>query len=328
MKILITGAAGFIGMHSSLKFLNSKFSVLGIDNLNDYYDRNLKLNRLKLLKKNKKFNFKKIDISKYNNLKKVFDKFKPDYVLHLAAQAGVRYSIKNPGDYTRSNLVGFANILECSKNSNIKHLVFASSSSVYGDSKKFPLSEEQKLNSPISYYAATKLSNELMAHSYSYIHQLPSTGLRFFTVYGPWGRPDMALFLFTEAIKKNKRLKLFNNGDMVRDFTYVDDIVDAIFKIIKKIPKKIILKNKTTSPFQVLNIGSNNPINIKKYIKFIEQFLNKKAKILNYPMQKGDVKYTHADLNKLKKVIKTKLHTTKLEKGIYNFIKWYTKNYD
>ena len=176
MKILITGAAGFIGMHSSLKFLNFKFSVLGIDNLNDYYDRNLKLRRLKQLKKNKKFSFKKVDISNYDNLKKAFDKFKPDFVLHLAAQAGVRHSIKNPGDYTRSNLVGFANILECSKNSNIKHLVFASSSSVYGDSKKFPLSEEQKLNSPISYYAATKLSNELMAHSYSHIHQLPSTG--------------------------------------------------------------------------------------------------------------------------------------------------------
>ena len=328
MKILITGGAGYIGMHSSLKFLNSKFSVLGIDNLNNYYDRNLKLKRLNLLKENKKFKFRKVDISNYNSLKKIFDEFRPDFVLHLAAQAGVRHSIKKPWDYTKSNLVGFANILECSKNSNIRHLVFASSSSIYGDSKKFPLSEEQNLNFPISYYAATKLSNELMAHSYSYIHQLPSTGLRFFTVYGPWGRPDMALFLFTEAIKKNKKLKLFNNGHMVRDFTYVDDIVDTIFKLTNKIPKKIILKTKTIPPFQILNIGSNNPINIKKYIKFIEQFLKKKAKIKNYPMQKGDVKYTHANLNKLKKVIKTKLKKTKLEKGIFNFIKWHTQHYD
>jgi|TARA_B110001452_G_scaffold72442_1_gene58604 UDP-glucuronate 4-epimerase len=327
MKILITGAAGFIGMHSSLKFLNSKFTILGIDNLNNYYDRNLKLKRLKLLKKNKRFKFKKIDISNFKDLSTAFKEFKPDFVLHLAAQAGVRHSIIHPEDYTKSNLVGFANILECSKNCKIKHLIFASSSSVYGDSAQYPLSEEQKLNSPISYYAATKLSNELMAHSYSYIHRLPSTGLRFFTVYGPWGRPDMALFLFTDAIKNNKKIKLFNSGNMVRDFTYVDDIVDSIFKLIKKIPKKIDTKKKKQSPFRVLNIGSNNPINIKKYIKYIEYYLNKKAKKINYPMQKGDVKYTHADLKKLKETIKLKKTGTKLQTGIHNFIKWYNKYY-
>ena len=327
MKILITGAAGFIGMHSSLKFLNSKFTVLGIDNLNSYYDRNLKLNRLKLLKKNKKFKFKKIDISNFKDLSQAFKKFKPDFVLHLAAQAGVRHSIIHPEDYTKSNLVGFANILECSKNFKIKHLIFASSSSVYGDSTQYPLSEEQKLNSPISYYAATKLSNELMAHSYSHIHRLPSTGLRFFTVYGPWGRPDMALFLFTDAIKNNKKIKLFNSGNMVRDFTYIDDIVNSIFKLIKKIPKKIDTNKKKQSPFRVLNIGSNNPINIKKYIKYIEHYLNKKAKKINYPMQKGDVKYTHANLDKLKKTIKLKKVRTKIQTGIYNFIKWHNKYY-
>ena len=207
MKIIVTGAAGFIGMQSCLKLLKSNYSVFGIDNLNKYYDRNLKLKRLKLLKRNKKFKFKKIDISDFKKLFETFKKFKPDFVLHPAAQAGVRHSILHPEDYTKSNLVGFANILECSKSLKIKHLIFASSSSVYGsDSSQYPLEENQKLNSPISYYAATKLSNELMACSYSHIHHLPSTGLRFFTVYGPWGRPDMALFLFTDAIKNNKKL--------------------------------------------------------------------------------------------------------------------------
>ena len=247
MKIIVTGAAGFIGMHSSLKFLKSNYNVLGIDNLNNYYDRSLKLRRLNVLKKYKKFRFNKIDVSNFKNLLKIFRNFKPDFVLHLAAQAGVRHSILHPEDYTKSNLVGFANILECSKILKIKHLIFASSSSVYGDCKEYPLSENQKLNSPISYYAATKLSNELMACSYSHIHNLPSTGLRFFTVYGPWGRPDMALFLFTDAIKKNKKIKLFNSGNMIRDFTYVDDIVNSIFKLLKKVPKMVITKKKRTS---------------------------------------------------------------------------------
>ena len=324
MKIIITGSAGFIGMHSSMKFLNSNFSVLGIDNLNNYYDKKLKLKRLKILKKNKKFKFIKADISNFNVLLNIFKKFKPDLVLNLAAQAGVRHSIIHPEDYTKSNLVGFANILECSRISKIKHLIFASSSSVYGDSENFPLSENDKLNSPISYYAATKLSNELMAHSYSHIHQLPTTGLRFFTVYGPWGRPDMALFLFTDAIKKNNKIKLFNSGNMVRDFTYIDDIVDSVFEIAKKAPKRKIKK----APSRVLNIGSNNPINIKKYIRIIEGYLKKKAEKINYPMQKGDVKYTHADLRKLKKTIKLKKSGTKIKVGIKNFIDWYIEHYD
>ena len=327
MKIIITGSAGFIGMHCCIKYLNSNFFVLGIDNLNNYYDRKLKLKRLQLLKKNKKFQFKKIDISDFKKLKNIFKKFKPDFVIHLAAQAGVRHSIIHPEDYTKSNLQGFANILECSKLVKIKHLIFASSSSVYGDIKKYPLSENQKLNSPISYYAATKLSNELMAHSYSYIHNLPATGLRFFTVYGPWGRPDMGLFLFTDEIKKNKKIKLFNSGNMVRDFTYIDDIVDSIFKLTKKIPKKLNKNKSKKAPFRVLNIGSNNPVNIKEYIKIIEGYLKKKGKKINYPMQKGDVKYTHADLKKLKKIIPFKKSSTKLHIGIKNFISWHNKYY-
>ena len=323
MKIIITGSAGFIGMHSSIKFLDAGFFVLGLDNLNSYYDKKLKIKRLEKLKKYKKFRFKKVDVSKYQTISRIFKKYKPDYVLHLAAQAGVRHSITNPQDYTKSNLIGFANILECSKVNKVKHLIFASSSSVYGDSKNFPLSEEHKLNSPISYYAATKLSNELMAHSYSHIHKIATTGLRFFTVYGPWGRPDMALFLFTNAIKNKKKIKLFNSGKMTRDFTYIDDIVDSIYKITKKIPKQ----TKGIAPARILNIGSNNPINIKKYIKIIETLLQKKAKKINYPMQKGDVKYTHADLKKLSKVINLKKNRTYIQTGIKNFIDWHNEYY-
>lgn len=329
MKIVITGAAGFIGMHSSLKFLNSNYSVLGIDNLNNYYDKKLKLNRLKILKQKKNFRFKKIDISNFRDLIKIFKAFRPDFVLHLAAQAGVRYSILHPEDYTKSNLVGFANILECSRKFKIKHLIFASSSSVYGGSREYPLSEEQKLNSPLSYYAATKLSNELMACSYSNIYSLPSTGLRFFTVYGPWGRPDMALYLFTDAIKKNKKIKLFNYGNMVRDFTYIDDIVNSIFKVLKKIPKfSNVKKINKKAPFRVLNIGSNNPINIKKYIRIIENNLKKKGKKVYYPMQKGDVKYTHANLKNLNKILKSKQVNTEIEKGVKKFIEWHNEYYN
>jgi len=323
MKIIITGSAGFIGMHSSIKFLDAGFFVLGLDNLNSYYDKKLKIKRLEKLKKYEKFRFKKVDVSKYQTISRIFKKYKPDYVLHLAAQAGVRHSITNPQDYTKSNLIGFANILECSKVNKVKHLIFASSSSVYGDSKNFPLSEEHKLNSPISYYAATKLSNELMAHSYSHIHKIATTGLRFFTVYGPWGRPDMALFLFTNAIKNKKKIKLFNSGKMTRDFTYIDDIIDSIYKITKKIPKQ----TKGNAPARILNIGSNNPINIKKYIKIIETLLQKKAKKINYPMQKGDVKYTHADLKKLSKVITLKKNRTSIQTGIKNFINWHNEYY-
>ena len=321
MKILVTGAAGFIGMQSCLKFLRSNFKVYGVDNLNNYYDKNLKIKRLKLLKNYKNFKFKKIDITE-KKLLNVFKKFKPDYVLHLAAQAGVRHSILHPEDYTHSNLLGFANILEFSKLLKVKHLVYASSSSVYGDVKKFPLKEEIKLDKPISYYGATKLCNELMAHSYSHLFKLPTTGLRFFTVYGPWGRPDMALFLFTKAIKENKKIRLFNSGDMIRDFTHIDDITTSIEKLINKIPN-----SKKNTPHRVLNIGSSNPIKLKKYISILENVLNNKAKKKNLPMQQGDIKHTHANVKKLIKLIRFKPNT-KVEKGIKNFVNWFNESYD
>ncbi len=316
-KILITGAAGFIGFHASKKFLDKKFEIIGLDNLNKYYDKKLKLDRLKILKKNKKFKFIKLDIANFNNLKKVFDKFKPNYVLHLAAQAGVRYSLKKPLVYTKSNLVGFSNVLECSRLSRIEHLIFSSSSSVYGDSKKFPLTESQNLCKPLSFYAATKLSNELMAYSYSNIYNLSITALRLFTVYGPWGRPDMSLFLFTDLIKKNKKIKLFNNGNMFRDFTFVDDIVNVFFKLHKKNPKY-----ESDAPFRVLNVGNNDPIQLKKYIGYLERSLKKKAKKIKLPIQKGEVKRTHASLKNLKKFTKFKPNT-KIHIGIKKFVNWH-----
>ena len=320
MKIIVTGAAGFIGMQSCVKLLKSKHYVLGLDNLNSYYDRNLKLNRLKELKKFKKFKFRKIDISN-KNLIDVFEKYKPGFVLHLAAQAGVRHSISNPNDYTVSNLVGFANVLECSKLCKVKHLIYASSSSVYGNSKKFPLSEDQNDIKPISYYGATKLANELMAYSYSHLFKLPTTGLRFFTVYGPWGRPDMALFLFIDAIKNKKKIKLFNSGNMIRDFTYIEDITTSIEKIINKSPK-----NKNNTPAKIFNIGSNNPTHLKKYISTLEKVLKVKSLKKNFPMQKGDVKHTHANIKKLSKTINFKPKTS-IQTGVKNFVNWYNKYY-
>lgn len=320
MRIIVTGAAGFIGMQTSLRLLNSKNKILGVDNLNNYYDRKLKLKRLNVLKKHKNFKFKKIDIAD-QNLYKVFKSFKPDYVIHLAAQAGVRHSISNPQDYTHSNLLGFANILEFSKLLKVKHLIYASSSSVYGESKDFPLNENLKLAKPISYYGATKLCNELMAYSYSHLFKLPTTGLRFFTVYGPWGRPDMALFLFTNAIKKRKKIQLFNRGDMIRDFTYIDDITISIKKLLKKRPN-----TKKGIPHRILNIGSSNPIKLKKYVSTLEKILKIKSNKNKLPMQRGDIRHTHANVNKLENLIKFK-PKTKIADGIKNFVKWFDDYY-
>lgn len=327
----VTGAAGFIGMHTCLRLLNKDYKVVGLDNLSNYYDTKLKKNRLNVLKKYKKFNFLKIDISNFNSVKNAFKKNLPSYVIHLAAQPGVRYSLKKPQTYTSANLVGFANILECCKIYKIKHLVFASSSSVYGGNLKFPFSEHDRVDHPISYYAASKKSNELMAHSYSHLFKIPITGLRFFTVYGPWGRPDMSLFLFTKAILNNKPLMIFNKGNMFRDFTYIDDIVSAVFKISQKIPKISLIKGKkklsinSIAPFKIFNIGGNKPINLKFYIQTIENVLKKKA-IKNFlPMQSGDVKYTHANLKEIKNWIQFKPKTN-LKTGIKHFVNWY-KNY-
>lgn len=320
MRIIVTGAAGFIGMQTALRLLNPKNKILGIDNLNNYYDRNLKLKRLNILKKYRNFKFKKIDIAD-RNLFKVFKSFKPDYVIHLAAQAGVRHSLSNPQDYTHSNLLGFANVLEFSKLLKIKHLIYASSSSVYGEKKDFPLSEKLKLDKPISYYGATKLCNELMAYSYSHLFKLPTTGLRFFTVYGPWGRPDMALFLFTVAIKKRKKIQLYNRGDMIRDFTYIDDITISIKKLLKKKPNA-----KKSTPHRILNIGSSNPIKLKKYVGTLEKILNVKSNKMKLPMQKGDIRHTHANVKQLVDLIKFK-PKTKITDGIKNFIDWFDDYY-
>ena len=319
MTILITGSAGFIGYHVTKKILNKNIKVIGIDNINNYYDINLKKNRIKDLKKNKKFFFYKVDLSNYKKLDNIVKNKKIKIIIHLAAQAGVRYSIKNPRIYFKSNLEGFFNILEISRHNNIKHLIYASTSSVYGDSKKFPLSEINRTDQPLSFYAATKKSNEVMAHSYSYIYKLPCTGVRFFTVYGPFGRPDMALFKFTKNILNNHPIELYNKGNHFRDFTYVDDIVDGIYSLIKKQSKKSI-------PYEIFNIGNGTPKKLLDYLKHIEKNLNKISKTNKLPLQVGDIVKTHSNINKLKKYTGYKPKTN-IKIGISRFIEWYKDYY-
>ncbi len=319
MNILVTGAAGFIGYHLTFRLLNNKINVIGIDNVNQYYDTKLKKDRIKLLKNFKNFNFYKVDLINYKKIDNIIKNYKIKYIIHLAAQAGVRYSIKKPKSYFKSNLEGFFNILELSKNNKIKHLIFASTSSVYGNSKKFPLKEETNTDRPLSFYAATKKSNEIMAHSYSFIHKLPCTAVRFFTVYGPLGRPDMALFKFTKNIIENKPIQLFNNGNHVRDFTYIDDIVEGIYLLIKKQSKKNI-------PYEIYNIGNGNPKKLIDYLNQIELNLKNKSKIKKLPLQIGDVVKTHADITKLKRQTNYKAKIN-IKKGIANFIEWYKEYY-
>ena len=335
MPILITGVAGFIGFHLCKRLLNEGENIIGIDNLNDYYDHTLKLDRLKILKNIKKgyFNFEKLSIENKDQLTKIFNKYKPKEVIHLAAQAGVRYSIINPDAYSDSNLVGFLNILENCRKSKIKHLVFASSSSVYGGNINMPFNESDNVDHPISLYAATKKSNELLAHAYSHLYDIPSTGLRFFTVYGPWGRPDMALFLFTKAIIDKQPIKIFNEGNMIRDFTYIDDITESIVRVIKKPPqkdssfdKKTADPSKSWSPYKIFNIGNSNPINLMDFIYEIEKSLNLKAEKIFMPMQPGDVKQTFADTKKLEEWINYKPETT-IKEGVRSFIDWYKDYY-
>ena len=319
MKVLITGAAGFIGFHLSKKLLNEHYIVFGIDNLNNYYDVNLKKDRVSYLNKSKNFIFNKIDLSSKKKINKIIEQNKIKYIVHLAAQAGVRYSIDHPEFYFKNNLEGFFNILEISKINKIKHLIFASTSSVYGNNSKFPLTEHMNTDKPLSFYAATKKSNEVMAYSYSNIYKLPSTALRFFTVYGPYGRPDMSLFKFTKAILSNKKISFFNSGDHIRDFTYVDDIVDGISSLISKPSLEII-------PYNCFNIGGGKANKLITFLNLIEKNLNKKAKIKNLPLQKGDVKKTHASVKSLQKYsfYKPKIN---IEKGIKLFIDWYKKYY-
>ena len=315
MNILITGCGGFIGYHLSKKLiLDENNFIIGLDNLNNYYSTKLKKNRIKNLKK-KNFIFKKIDITNINSLKKLFKKYKFDYVINLAAQAGVRYSIENPRNYLENNIVGFFNILELCKEFNIKHLVYASTSSVYGDSKKFPLSENLNTDQPLSFYAATKKCNEIMAFNYSNLYKFQATGLRFFTVYGPFGRPDMALFKFVNSIINNKKIDLYNYGNHYRDFTYVDDVVDAISKVIFKKRKEY---------HEIYNVGNGNPKSLKEYLLFIEKYLNIKAKTRKLKKQIGDVEKNHASLKKIKSFITYKPKTD-IKDGIYYFIDWFKK---
>ena len=333
MKIIVTGSSGFIGFNVSKKLLESGKKVHGVDSMNNYYDVNLKKARLSILKKYKNFSFSKAKIENKKNLNKAFKKFKPVVVIHLAAQAGVRYSIEKPRVYLDSNITGTYNIIEISKKLNVKHLIMASSSSVYGANKKIPFKEIDKTETQMSIYAATKKSNESMAHAYSNIWKVPITMVRFFTVYGPWGRPDMALFKFTKGILNNKKIDIYNNGKMYRDFTYIDDIVSGINLLIKKVPDTKQLgkyKNDSLSPiapFRILNIGNTKKVYLLDFIKEIEKVLGKKAKRNYMPLQKGDVKQTLSNTNLLKKITRYNPKTN-FKTGIRKFLDWYLEYYN
>ncbi|MCH5279908.1 MAG: NAD-dependent epimerase [Lachnospiraceae bacterium] len=321
-NIFITGAAGFIGFHLSKRLLEQGYRVIGFDNLNDYYDVKLKEDRLGILKEHESFSFIKGDLADKNVLNKVFDEFTPKIVVNLAAQAGVRYSIDNPDVYIQSNIIGFYNILECCRFHPVSHLLYASSSSVYGMNKKVPFSVEDQVDNPISLYAATKKSDELMAHCYSKLYDIPSTGLRFFTVYGPFGRPDMAYFSFAQKIMVGEPIKVFNNGDMYRDFTYIDDIVDGILNIIPNPPKA----NENGVRYKVYNIGNNKPEKLMYFIETLEKKLGKEAQKEFYPMQPGDVYQTYADVTELMRDFGFKPNTP-LDAGVEKFVAWFREYY-
>ena len=339
MKILVTGAAGFIGFHLSKALLDNGHDVYGIDNINNYYDINLKLSRLKELGISSseamvffqesrgdiyidKFTFVRMNLEAKKELSKLFEKQKFDIVCNLAAQAGVRYSIDNPDAYIQSNIVGFLNILECCRHNEIKHLLYASSSSVYGANKKVPFFEKDSVDHPISLYAATKKSNELMAHTYSHLYNIPTTGLRFFTVYGPWGRPDMAPMLFADAISNNRSINVFNHGDMSRDFTYIDDIVSGIELLLDNPPKRI-----GEDPlYRIFNIGNGNPQSLEDFINAVELNLSRVAEKKYLPMQPGDVPKTWADISKIKELgYQSK---TTMKDGVSKFIFWFQQYYN
>ncbi len=327
MKILVTGVAGFIGNQLALRLLDLGNQVIGLDNLNDYYDVRLKQDRLLRLENQKNFINYFVDINDEVNLSKIFEKHKPDYVVNLAAQAGVRYSLINPKAYIDSNISGFLNILENCRHNDVKHLIYASSSSVYGLSDDIPFSEEQNVDYPISLYAASKKSNELMAHAYSHLFGIPTTGLRFFTVYGPWGRPDMAMYLFARAISNGNAINIFNNGEMRRDFTYIDDIVEGVLCVLNKIPQVNLSKKSTSksfAPYNIYNIGNNNPVNLLKVVELLEKNIGKTA-LRNYmPIQPGDVFETYANIDSLFTSTGFK-PSTSIENGIEKFVSWYLK---
>ena len=333
MKVLVTGAAGFIGFHLSKRLLERNDEVIGLDNLNDYYDVNLKLARLKQVTLNPSFKPVRLDLANRDAMKGLFEEEKFDVVVNLAAQAGVRYSLINPYSYIDSNVSGFLNILEGCRHNNVKHLVFASSSSVYGANTKMPVSVHDHVDHPVSLYAATKKANELMAHTYASLYKMPCTGLRFFTVYGPWGRPDMALFLFTKAIIEGRPIDIFNYGKMQRDFTYIDDIVEGIVRVMDNIAAPDAAwtgdaPDSATSyaPYKLYNIGNNNPVELMHYIKVLEDCLGKKAEKNLLPIQAGDVPATYADVDDLMKDVGFK-PSTSIEHGITKFVEWYKEYY-
>ena len=336
--ILITGAAGFIGAALTEKMIDNNFTIIGIDNLNNYYDVDLKLERLRLIRNKNKDNnfwhFHKISLENQESLNNLFNIYNPEIVINLAAQAGVRYSLKNPSSYINSNIVGFLNVLEACRKYKVKHLIYASSSSVYGMNKQIPFNESKPVDHPISLYAATKKSNEVMAHSYSHLFDLNATGLRFFTVYGPYGRPDMAPMIFADAILKNQEIKIFNNGNMSRDFTYIDDVVEVIYKCCLKVASKEEKFNFldpdpsiSFAPHRIFNVGSNNPISLLSFIETLENSLGKKASKRFLPIQPGDVKNTFADVSKLQEWINYTPKTS-FENGIKRFAEWYKSYFE
>ncbi len=333
MKILLTGAAGFIGMTTALRLLARGDEVVGLDNLNDYYDVRLKENRLKRLSPHPGFRFVKMDVADRQSMPQLFAAEKFDRVIHLAAQAGVRYSLQNPHAYIDSNIVGFMNVLEACRHNQVQHLVYASSSSVYGGNTRMPFSEHDSVDHPVSLYAATKKANELMAHTYSHLYGLPTTGLRFFTVYGPWGRPDMALFLFTKAILEGRSIDVFNYGQMQRDFTFVDDIVEGVLRVLDRLacPNPAYdsaLADPATSnaPYRVFNIGNNKPVPLLDFIACIENALGRKAEKNLLPLQDGDVPATYANTDALNDWVGF-VPGTPIEQGVARFVAWYRDYY-
>jgi UDP-glucuronate 4-epimerase len=332
-NVLITGSAGFIGYHLSKRLLEDGCHVTGIDNITPYYDVNLKEDRLEILSPFDKFIFYKIDLSDREALEKIFNSNRFDVVVNLAAQAGVRYSLENPLAYVDANIVGFVNLLECCRHNKVEHLVFASSSSVYGANTKMPFSVHQNVDHPVSLYAASKKTNELMAHTYSHLFGLPCTGLRFFTVYGPWGRPDMALFLFTKAILEQKPINVFNHGKMQRDFTYIDDIIEGVVEVMGRLPEPDPTWNgdnpdpgTSYARYKLYNIGNNNPIDLMEFIAIIEKVLGQKAKKKFLDLQPGDVVATYADIDDLAADVGFKPRTS-IETGIKRFVEWFKEYY-
>ena len=334
MKVLVTGAAGFIGSALSLRLLDRGDEVVGIDNLNDYYDIELKKSRLARTQDHPGYTDVRIDLEDREGIAALFSEHKPDSVVNLAAQAGVRYSIENPLAYVDTNLLGFANILEGCRHNQVGHLVYASSSSVYGSNTNMPFSVHDNVDHPVSLYAASKKANELMAHTYSHLYRIPTTGLRFFTVYGPWGRPDMALFKFTHNILAGKPIDVFNHGNHRRDFTYIDDIVEGVIRVLDRIPGPnpewsgdMPDSATSTAPYQLYNIGNNNPVELMRYIEVLEECLGKKAEKNMLPLQPGDVPATYADISDLVRDVNYKPDMS-IEQGIANFVDWYRGYYN